>query len=172
MARALTPATAAALGLPTTQPAYLVAIDWSTPAHLTTGVTLTWNGITWAAEDADLSGLDWGSDGLNDATLRLGNNDQRYSALVLAEGVADVPIVAYAYDQAATSAGDPVKVFEGVGGAVSLDDDTVTITLRTAKARALTCPRTRISPANGFNHLPPRGTVIMWGSQRYVLEGR
>lgn len=172
MARALTPETATALGLPTTQPAYLIQINWSTVSRLTTGATLDWGGYTWLAEDAELSGLDWGSDGLNGATLRLGNSDQRYSALVLNEGVADVPIVVYAYDQAATAAGDPVKVFEGVGGKVDLDDDRVIIALRAIKARALTCPRTRVSPASGFHHLPPRGAVIMWGSQRYVLEGR
>jgi hypothetical protein len=172
MARSLSSPTGAAVGAIVTQPAYLIQINWSTVSRLTTGATLTWGGYSWLSESVALSGLQWGKDGLQSATLRLGNNDQRYSALALNEGVADVPIVVYAYDQAATAAGDPVKVFEGVGGKVDLNDDTVTITLRTAKARALTCPRTRVSPANGFNHLPPRGTVIMWGTQRYVLEGR
>jgi hypothetical protein len=172
MARTLTPAAAAALGLPSTKPAYLIHINWSTPVYLTTGATLAWGGSNWTSEVVDLSGLDWSGEGLAGATLRLGNNDQRYSALVLAEGVADVEVAVYAYDQAATAAGDPVCVFTGVGGRVTLDDDAVTVALRANKARALMCPRTRVSPASGFNHLPPRGTVIMWGSQRYVLEGR
>ena len=172
MSRSLSSPTSAAVGAVVTRPAYLIQINWSTVSRLTTGATLDWNGYTWSSEDVDLSGLQWGNEGLKGATLRLGNNDQRYSALVLNEGVADVAVAVYAYDQAATATGDPVKVFSGVGGKVDLDDDRVTIALRATKSRALTCPRTRISPANGFNHLPPRGTVIMWGAQRYVLEGR
>jgi hypothetical protein len=168
--RSLSSPSIAALGAIVTQPAYLIQINWSTVSRLTTGATLTWGGYSWLSESVALSGLQWGKDGLQGATLRLGNNDQRYSALTLNNATAGVSAVVYAYDQAATAAGDPVKVFDGYCGKVDLDDDSVTIALRTDGA--LTCPRTRVSPANGFNHLPPRGTVIMWGAQRYVLEGR
>jgi hypothetical protein len=171
MARLLTAQTTAALALPGTKPAYLLALYWSTPVYLTTGAGLTWNGQTWLAEIAELSSLQWSNDGLQGASLRLGNSDQRYSALALAEGVADVRVLVYAYDQTATATGDPVCVFDGRGGQLALDDDYVTIALRVNKARALFCPRLRISPASGFNHLPPRGTTIVWGQQQSTLRG-
>lgn len=169
MARSLSSPTGSAVGASGTAPAYLIQINWSTISRLTTGATLTWGGYSWLSESANLSGLQWSRDGLQGATLRLGNDDQRYSALALG-ATAGVAVAIYAYDQAATAAGDPVKVFDGYCGKVDLDDDGVTIALRTDGG--LKCPRTRVSPASGFNHLPPRGTVIMWGTQRYVLEGR
>jgi hypothetical protein len=170
VSRTLSSPSTAAVGAIVTRPAYLIQINWATVSRLTTGETLTWGGYTWTSENVALSGLQWGSDGLQGATLRLGNSNQRYSALVLNGATAGVGVTIYAYDQAATAAGDPVSVFSGYCGKVDLDDDNVTIALRTDGG--LKCPRTRVSPANGFNHLPPRGTVIMWGSQRYVLEGR
>jgi hypothetical protein len=155
-----------------TAPAYFISIAWSTPSYLTTGPTTPWNGYNWLTEAVTVSGLSWSRDGTQVGTLRIVNNDQRYSALVMVEGVADVAINIWAYDQSATAVGDPLKVFSGVGGRAEFDDDTVTISLRSSKAGVSFSPRTRISPAGGFNHLPPRGTEIPWGSTKYVLEGR
>ena len=54
--------------------------------------------------------------------------------------------------------------------ACALNDDAVTIDL--VPVGALKSPRLRVTPANGFNHLPADGETIRWGTQRYVLSRR
>ncbi len=171
--RTLSTPTGNAVAATSTRPAYLVEIHWSTITRLTTGSdALTWNGYVWAPAEVDLTGLRWENAGLLSASLMLGNANQQFSALALNEGVADTSIVVYAYDQSATAAGDPVKVFDGVGGRCSLDDDAVTIELTTQRVRALKSPRQRITRAAGYSLLPAAGTVIRWGNNRYVLTGK
>ncbi|MBK7082347.1 MAG: hypothetical protein IPH55_17020 [Betaproteobacteria bacterium] len=171
--RTLSTPTGNAVSATSTRPAYLVEIHWSTITRLTTGgEALTWNGYVWAPADVTLTGLRWENAGLLSASLLLGNANQQFSALALNEGVADTSILVYAYDQSATATGDPVKVFDGVGGRCSLDDDAVTIELTTQRVRALKSPRQRITRAAGYSLLPAAGTVIRWGNNRYVLTGR
>lgn len=171
--RTLSTPTGNAVVATSTRPAYLLEIHWSTITRLTTGgEALTWNGYIWAPADVELTGLRWENAGLLAASLRLGNANQQFSALALNEGVADVSILVYAYDQSATATGDPVKVFDGVGGSCALDDDAVTIELTTQRVRALKSPRQRITRAAGYSLLPAAGTVIRWGNRRYVLTSK
>ena len=170
MSRTLTGPTTSAVAGPVTRPAYLVQINWSAIARLTTGTTLSWNGSMWVSAAAQLSGLSWRAGSLQSATLTLNNMAQEYSSLALSEGVADVPVYVWAYDQAATAAGDPVRVFTGVGNGCSMNDNFVVFEL--TAAGALKSPRLRVTSANGFNHLPAAGEVIRWGSQRYVMSRR
>jgi hypothetical protein len=162
-----------AIAAATTRPGYLVQIGWSTVTRITSSdASLTWNGFVWVPASVALSGLRWDNSGLQSATLRLGNTDQAYSALALNEGVADIAIVAYAYDQSATATADPIKVFDGVGGRLTADDNSVTIELTTLRSRALKSPRQRITRAAGYSLLPAPGTVVRWGSENYTLRRR
>jgi hypothetical protein len=171
MARTLSIATAAAVAEAGTAPAYLVQIGWSTVSRLTTADTvLDWGGYLWLPGPVTLSGLTWSNSGLQTARLELGNADQAFSALALNEGVSDISIVVYAYDRGAVAAGDPVKVFDGVGGRLSADDDSVSIELVTQRSRALKSPRQRITRAGGYSLLPAPGTVVRWGNERYILR--
>jgi hypothetical protein len=173
MARTLSIGTAAAVAETGTAPAYLVQIGWSAVSRLTTADTvLSWSGYIWLPGPVTLSGLAWGNSGLQTARLTLGNTDQAFSALALNEGVADLSVVVYAYDRSATAAGDPVKIFDGVGGRLSADDNSVQIELSTQRARALKSPRHRVTRGAGYSLLPAPGTVVRWGNERYVLTRR
>ena len=168
MSRTLTQPTIDATALYGTRPAYFIQINWTTVVRLTTGVSTSWNGEPWVEGAVELSGLSWRVGSLQSATITLNNMAQEYGALALGEGVADVPVTIWAYDQTATAIGDPVKVFSGVGNKCALNDNTIVIEL--APPGALKSPRLRVTSANGFNHLPVG--VIRWGSQRYVLSSR
>lgn len=173
MARSLSSPTTVAVSAAGTAPAYLVQIGWSTVTRLTTAdELLNWDGYLWLPGPVKLSGLTWTNSGLQTARLELGNADQAFSALALNEGVADISIVVYAYDRSATDAGDPVLVFDGVGGRLSADDNAVQIELSTQRSRALKAPRQRITRAAGYSLLPAPGTVVRWGNERYVLRRR
>jgi hypothetical protein len=162
-----------AIAAASTRPAYLVQIGWSTASRLTSAdAALTWNSYVWMPAPIELAGLKWDSAGLQAATLRLGNTDQAFSAPALNEGVADISIIVYAYDQSAVAAGDPIKVFDGVGGRLSADDNSVSIELSAQRSRALKSPRQRITRAGGYSLLPAPGTVVRWGNERYVLRRR
>jgi hypothetical protein len=151
----------------------MVQIGWSTVTRLTTADTVVnWGGYLWLPGPVVLSGLSWNNSGIQTARLDLGNANQAFSALALNEGVADISIVVYAYDQSAVAAGDPVKVFDGVGGRLAADDNSVSIELSTQRSRALKSPRQRITRAGGYSLLPAPGTVVRWGNERYILRRR
>jgi hypothetical protein len=173
VARTLSDSTSNAVTATGTAPAYLVQIGWSTVSRLTTGdAALDWGGYIWLPGPVTLSGLAWSNSGLQTARLALGNADQAFSALALNEGVADISIIVYAYDRSATEAGDPVKIFDGVGGRLAADDNAVQIELSTQRSRALKSPRQRITRAGGYSLLPAPGTVVRWGNENYHLRRR
>lgn len=168
--RSVSTATANAIAARGTAPGYLVEIGWSAVTRIATGDDLTWNGYVWVGADVRIPSLRWTQTGALTGTLRLGNALQQWSALALNEGVAGVRIRVWAYDRSATATADPVLVFDGEGGQLTLDADTISFELAARRARALRCPRLRLIAANGFSQLPVPGAMFRWGNQRYVLQ--
>ena len=173
MSRTVSSPTSTAIGGTSTKPAYLIQINWSAVTRLTTAdASLSWNGYVWAPADVMVSGLKWEKTGTQTGSLTLGNSNQQFSALALNQGVADVAVTIWAYDRSATATGDPVKVFDGVGGRLNANEDVITFALTTQRSGALKCPRMRITAGNGFNLLPAAGSTLRWGAQKYVLTSR
>lgn len=165
--RSLSSALLTALGGSVTRPAYLVHIGWNVPVRLSSHGTVSWNGYTWSAADLSVDGVRVGA-GAVSGQLVLGNLDDVYGALVLNEGVADVPVTLYGFDAAATASGDMALLGECVGGEAEITVETVTIALRDP-ASFLFGPRQFIGPATGFTQLIAAGKVLNINGQSYRI---
>jgi hypothetical protein len=168
--KSLSSALAAALAAPVQRPALLVEIAFSGMVRWTSADTLTWNGYTWSPRNIRLDGLQTGPLQVS-GTLVIGNADDEIGTLVLSQGVQDRAVRIWAYDAAATSAGDVVWLADAVaaGGQVSASE--VRIPLR-HKADLLYSPQTYINEAAGFTQLMPGGTVLRINGVDMRLERR
>lgn len=153
-----------------TLPGYLVALEFdSETVRLSSRGTLAWGGYTWIAFDLDVSGLS--SDGAGDVSgeLRLGNTDNTLSALVLGDGIAGRPVSIWMFYGDAPAADEATQVFAGMGDDAGLNLDRVAIKLISDSIARVLLPRGRITPAMGFNHLTPAGTVLTWNGEKITL---
>ena len=168
--RTLSTPTLTATGLIVTQPGYLVEIAFSTIVRMSSRADVSWNTFTWLASDVSVEGLGADGAGGQSGGLTIGNLDNVMGALVLNEGVAGRAVKIWKFYEGAIAASDPVAMFSGWADEVEIDAGQVRITLVAASLQSLFSPRTYITPGNGFNHLPPAGTIINWGGQAYQLE--
>ena len=172
MTRFLSPPTATGTSAPVTLPGYLVEIDFATPIYLSSRGNLTWNGQSWIAWDVRITGL--GIDGAassQNGNLTLGNTDYTIGALVLQQGAAGQVVKVWKFYGEAPAAADPVLVFAGVADAAAIDPDNGTVTMTLQQEGGITqfSPRTYITYASGFSHIPPSGTVIHWNGDTFTL---
>lgn len=168
--KSLSAALAAALGGPVQRPALLVEAGFDTVRRWSSFDTLTWGGHTWAPQAMRIEGLQVAALFVR-GQLIVDNRDGVAGALVLADGVQDRSFRLWAYDAGATSAGDVVWLCDAVGGAASVSERDVSITLRDA-AEATVSPRTFVTAANGFTQLVPAGAVLRLNGIDYRLERR
>jgi hypothetical protein len=176
MSRTLAGTTASGVSAAVTLPGYFVQIAFNGGANTvywSSRGTLTWNAQSWTAYDVQVTGLttDGGGSALN-GTLVVGNHDLAAGALVLLYGVSGVAITVWAYyGDSAPGAGDPVKVFEGVGDNADIPEDgPVRITMQQSGGTTLYCPRTYMTPENGFNWLPTEGQLVVWNGETVRLS--
>lgn len=106
-------------------------------------------------------------------SIDVADGDNGLSATILNHGVADMTINIWEVYSTAPGTDDPVQLFGGVGDEATFDpySGRVTITLALANSSTTFCPRLRITPANGFNHLPAAGTLFTWNGEVYELQG-
>lgn len=170
--RTLSSNTNTAIAAPVTQPAYLVEMLFpGSPLRMnTTANTVNYASNIFIPYDVKVQGLTWENAGAQKGKLIIGNTDLTAGALVLAQGVADVTINIWAFWAAATSSGDPVQVFSGAGDDADIMPNAVMISLVPSNQKGLFSPRRRITPEQGFNHLPAPHTQYNWNGQIFILE--
>jgi hypothetical protein len=173
--RTLGSGTSSAINAAVTAPRYLVEILFSSPWRITSsGNVITWNGNTWQPWDVAISGLDLdGQQVAQSGAIKVGDTDNTATALVNGQGVADRRINVWKfYGDANPAAGDPVQLFAGVGDSVdwATDGSSLTIKLEQGGAMTLFSPRFYLTPANGFDDLPPPGTLISWNGEQIELQ--
>lgn len=171
--RTLSGALSAALGAAVQRPALLVEAQFSTTQRWSSMGTVTWSSQTWTGRDLRVEGLQVAALQVS-GTLVLGNADDVAGTLALGQGVADKVIRIWGYDAATVSggtlaSGDAVWLCDAVGSSASIGTTAVRIALR-HRAEYVTVPRTLVLPANGFNRLLPRGTVLRINGIDYKLD--
>lgn len=169
--RTLTTTTSTATAQTITSPGILVRIDFGIPIYLSSRGDITWNSLNWVSQDVSVSGISWDGTGSQKGTLSLGNADNLFGALILNDGVRGRPIQIWQFYNGAIAPNDPVQIFNGICDEVSeIGLAMIRIAISSQSVRAMTCPRTFINQASGFNHLPATGKVVTWGDQRYILQ--
>lgn len=166
--KTLSGALSAALGAAVQRPALLVQIGFGTVQRWTSASTMTWAGQTWSARDMRIDGLRVQALQVS-GSLILGNADDVAGTLILAEGIQDKAITVWGYDAAATASGDVVWLATAVGASAQVDARAVRIALR-HRCEFVASPRARVTPAAGFGHLLPAGTVLRINGQDLRLE--
>ena len=141
------------------QPAYLVEVLLTQPLRWSSAGALTWNGEQWLAAGMSVKVADE-----KGATLRIRNDDNSGSSLVLNNRLRDVEVRIYKHYN-----GDAVEVFRGYGGSAKLSAMYAEITLHANQSQNAKAPRGRIA-APVFTNLPKLGEVIAWGGDKIKVE--
>ncbi len=167
--RTLTPAQIADTAATATAPGYLIELNFPTVLRLSSRQDQSWGGYTWTGgRIARISGIASDGRGEQRATLDLINTDLTYSALVLADGVADTGCRIWTFY--GDNPDDATLVLDGVLDAAEIGMDRVSINVVGQNIRTATFPRRRIGRGIGINQLRPAGTKVTWGGQTYILE--
>lgn len=165
--KTLTAATALEAAARIKRPLWLVQIDFAAPVRLCSWGDVAWNGHDWIGADLRVDLVESGPNGEQGGSIELGNTDLAWSALILAEGVADRPISIWGAYAGAIAADDPLHVFDGVGDDAEIGPDRCRISLSSASAARIKSPR---EFGGDFTLVQPAGTVVNFNGERYVLE--
>ena len=177
--RTLAGTTSTGVAAAVTLPGYFVKIAFNNgnnTSYLSSRGTLTWDSHSWTGYDVTVSGLavDGGGSSQN-GSLSIGNQDAVIGGLVMLRGVSGTAITVWAYyGDTAPATGDPVKVFDGVGDTADIPENgPVRVSLQQSGGTTLYCPRTYMTPENGFHVLPTEGQIITWNNEtiRLTSEG-
>jgi hypothetical protein len=177
--RTLSGAMGTAVTAAVTLPGYLVQIGFSSPLRLSTRGTLTWNSLTWTAGDVRVSGIAVESSRaalnceltISNADASIGGLGSTIASLVLAQGIAGLACSVWAFYGEAPALGDPVLVFSGIGDEASIPEDgPVRLSMTQTASTTLYCPRTYLTPADGFSFLPTAGQIVTWNGETVRLD--
>ncbi|MCG8004703.1 MAG: hypothetical protein JAY88_14785 [Candidatus Thiodiazotropha lotti] len=172
MARTLTAKVATAVSQLSTSPIYLVSLGYTTIIRLSTLGTVNWNGQTWSNFGVEVKGIRYTRGGGQTASLKIPNHDNAYSALILGEGIRDIPVNIYSlYGDEPYDVDDAQHVFQGVIDSVPSIGDFVDMHLVSEGVQTAWTPRIALSAFLG-NDLPVPGTRIRWNGDTLVLESQ
>jgi hypothetical protein len=142
-----------------TAPAYLIEILISpSPFWWTTGAVVDWAGKTWVPSAAEVPQV-----GESGATIKLRNDNNTGSSLVLNNTLRDQEVRIYLYYN-----GDAKEIFRGYCSDAQVSLMSVSIDALPYKSQNALIPRRRVA-APTFNHLPKLGEVIRWGDEVYKV---
>tara|TARA_A100001201_G_scaffold143757_1_gene147256 strand:+ start:6710 stop:7207 length:498 start_codon:yes stop_codon:yes gene_type:complete len=132
---------------------FIVDIAFTSPVRLSSRATVTYDANSY--EGRDMRGtlkLD-GSGG----SLQIRDADFALTPQFISEGLAGREVIVRAlYGSSPYAGSDADILFHGEMGKWDLSDDTITFAL--VEPQFLYFPNIYITAANGFNHLPPKGT--------------
>lgn len=169
MARKPTAALDSALTGVVAQPGYLIrmVLPSQTFRICTFGTGFTYGGYSWAAADAEVSGLSWDQGGVQGGKLVLGDADLVWWTFVLNLQMQDAPIdVWQAY---ATAPNEAEPLWAGRIGRVVKGPALVSCELVTDVSR-MNSPRRRVQNVVPARFLLPSGRVIYIGNDTWTLE--
>lgn len=139
-------------------PVYLVEVLLTPPLYWGTAEISSWNGNSWQPNAVVVESISE-----TGAHLRLRNDNNSGSALVLNNTLRDVEFRIYLY-----YSGDAVEVFRGYGSDAAVAAMDVNISLIGHRAINALIPRKRLAGPT-FTHLPKLGEVIEWGPDSYKV---
>lgn len=154
------------------EPVYLVCFHFpGDPFYVSSQRQVVIDGIEYRAHGVELGkAIEFLDHTTTDVTLYLTNENNLASALILNYGLRGVEVtireVQFREDGTHTP---PVLLFKGECGSVRLRPEYAEISLKKPRARTRFAPDITFSPANGFNHLPQAGEVVVINGEKYQL---
>ncbi|PUB82372.1 MAG: hypothetical protein DBP02_15070 [gamma proteobacterium symbiont of Ctena orbiculata] len=170
--RNLSATVSTAVAQDSTTPVYLVELGYAPAIRLSTVGDVSWNGQNWIDSGVEVRSIRQTKGGGQTASLRLLNHDNAYGALVLGNGIRDIPVDIYQlYGSDPYAVDDAEHLFSGVISGVPSIDDYVTMTLVSDGVLTARTPRVQLSSFLGED-MPIPGTRILWNGDSLVLESR
>ena len=156
-----------------TQPFHIVKMEFaSATSYLSESQQVTFEGNIYSEGAIAVRSFTWGPDGTQAGAIALLNENDAATALVLNNTVQDVPVSIYkVYSTGPSTNTDPVLMVKGVMSGSNIQPSQSIIGVITSSAETEFAPREFYTIAEGFNWLPPTGTVVQWGGEKYVLSG-
>lgn len=156
-----------------TEPFHIVKIEFANATkYLSETQEVVFEGNTYVEGAIQVGSFRWGPDGTQSGAIRLLNENNAASALVLNDKVDDVVVTIYkVYSTGPATNTDPVVYVVGVLDGSALSPKEAVLKVVTSKADTEFVPNEFYTIEEGFNHLPPSGTVVQWANEKYVLQG-
>lgn len=155
-----------------TRPVFLVKMDFPTASQfMSTGPQITFDSNIYVEGQVSISTFTWSADGIQKGAISIHNENNSAAALILNEGVNDIPISIYlTYLIAGGTNSTPELLVAGVMNGGNLTPEKLVISVLSTKSAAQYIPNRYYTSAESFNHLPVDGSVITWGGQKFTLE--
>lgn len=156
-----------------TCPFYIVKLEFETStSYLSETQQVTFESNVYQEGAIRVGSFSWEATGQQVGTIGLLNENNAATALVLNNTVQDVPISIYlVYSTGPSTTTDPILVVKGVMSGSSLGPEISIIGVLTSKAETEFAPQDFYTIEEGYNWLPPTGTVVTWAGEKYVLVG-
>ena len=156
-----------------TRPLYLLYLGFNTPLRLSSRKDISWGGYLWSSKGFEVNGFSWGAGGAQSGTIRLPNESNDMTAVVLGETTADKQVKLWVtYLDTDGNIVTPEEYAIGVMDGVTAGLDYVDLDVILSNSVRGTALRKRITAAEGFNFLPAPGTKITWGNIEITIERR
>ncbi len=164
--------TATEIGIDLTRPVFLVKMSFDTADQfMSSGAQITFDSDVYVEGQVKVSTFTWNSDGVQTGKVSIHNENNVAAALILNEGVNDVPISIYlTYMIAAGGNTTPELVVAGSMDGGSLTSAMLSIRVLSTNAAAQFIPNRYYTDVEGFNHLPVDGSIITWGGETFELR--
>lgn len=154
-----------------TKPGYLIEIVLSTTYRYSTRGLINWDIYSFSPGDVRVSGMAVDASQPTSSASLLIAAAMSWASIARSETIpgAEVRVWQF-YGDTDPDVDEVVLLFDGVGDSVSINDaGSVTITLTQAGGATLYLPRTYMTPAAGFNHLPKDGQLVTFNSETVRL---
>lgn len=170
--RGLSPDAVQQIAIDFTRPVYLVKMLFPAgTTYLSTGPQITFEDNVYQEGQVRVGSFVWNSDGSQQGTVTLSNENNAASALILNGTVNDVVIEIYkTYLIANGGNTTPFLYVRGSmdGSEVGYSDCRVGVLSTTAQTG--TIPNRYFIVQQGFNWLPVEGEKITWGDEVFILQ--
>lgn len=155
-----------------TRPVYLVEMQFDAgSAYMSTGPQISFGGNIYAEGQVSVGTFVWNGEGQQQGNIRVFNENNSAAALVLNNGINEVPILIYkTYLIAAGGNTVPELMISGIMNGAQLNASSAEISVLSSKSSANFIPNRYYTEAEGFNFLPEDDQVVFWNGEYFVLE--
>lgn len=155
-----------------TRPVYLVKMLFpSATTFMSTGPQITFGSDIYIEGQISVETVEWDADGAQSGVLRLSNEGNAASALLLAGTINDIIVEVYqTYLLAGGGNTAPQMYIKGSMDGASIGASSSTVNILSTTGKTSFVPNRYHTAAEGFNWLPIDGEIIIWGEEVFVLK--